>query len=92
MLKKASASAAGQNMGRSKGVAGARDWHQDVIVNMPTVYDLNQVLACSIVDLVKYGQVQVPFVCAFWSSCSVSAFRVLQYLPLLLCFHLLRLS
>ncbi len=48
MLKKASASAAGQNMGRSKGAAGARGWRQDVIVNMPThVSDLNQVLACS---------------------------------------------
>ncbi len=47
MLKKASASAAGQNMGRSKGVAGARGWRQDVIANMPTVYVLNQVLACS---------------------------------------------
>ncbi len=45
MLKKASAP--GQNMGRSEGITGARGWRQDVIVNMPTVYDLNQVLACS---------------------------------------------
>ncbi len=42
-----------------------------------------------VVDLLKFRQVQVPFMCVFWSSCSVSAFRVVQYLPPLLCFHLL---
>ncbi len=47
MLKKASAGAAGQYIGGSGGVAGARGCRQEVIVNMPTVYDPNQVLACS---------------------------------------------
>ncbi len=48
MLKKASTGVAGQyiHVGRSGGVVGARGWRQDVIVNIPTVYDLNQVLAC----------------------------------------------
>ncbi len=46
-LKKACAGAAGRNMGRSEGVAGATGWRQDVIVNMSIVCDLNQVLACS---------------------------------------------
>ncbi len=46
MLKKASAGATRQ-LGGSGGIAGARGWRQDVIVNMPTVYDPNQVLACS---------------------------------------------
>ncbi len=46
MLKKASGRVAGQCIGRSGGVAGARGWSQDVIVNMPTVYEPNQVFAC----------------------------------------------
>ncbi len=37
MLKKASAGATGQYIGGSGGVAGARGWRQDVIVNIPTV-------------------------------------------------------
>ncbi len=47
MLKKAGARAAGQYLGASGGVVGARGWYQDAIVNMPTVYDPNQVHACS---------------------------------------------
>ncbi len=37
MLKKASAGAAGQYIGRFGEVAGARGWRQDVIVNILTV-------------------------------------------------------
>ncbi len=43
MLKKASAGATstGQYIGGAGGVAGARGWCQDVIVNMPTVHVLS---------------------------------------------------
>ncbi len=47
MLNRVTAGAAGQYIGGSGGDAGARGLRQDVIVNMPTVYDPNQVLACS---------------------------------------------